>query len=703
MLGHNGAGKTTLIDIISGHNQKSSGVVRIDGHDIDLQPDEARRRVGFCPQFDVLFERLTVEEHLYFYGLVKGARGELGAEMEQLLGQSGLDVHRRKLSKALSGGYKRKLSLAIAMIANSKVLILDEPTSGMDPESRRKVWDFLQLIRRDRLILMTTHHMEEADALGDRVAVMSHGQVKCCGSALFLKKVFNAGYHLRISKAENWNQVAFDELVGVKYELQSKLENVTPHELMFKFDVEETARVLPPLFDELELLKDRVGIFGFGVTVSTMDDVFMKIGLHFKDVEATEMQSKFELANGLRPAASKELNNKLQQQQQPLVTQLTKPNGSGQPSAQLASPMVDRKQRLEGRALFRQQMRAMLAKRFQHASKNWFQLLWILMVSLSCVASIVILIDFVIFREVLTPEWSREMTLLGAGYGPRTTGIYQFGQPNESADDLAAMRDAAFPTGSTEAAAAASSMQPPTTLSTTTAAAATTIAATSTTGAPSEQTTTSGTSLAATVTAVPEATTTTTSDQRRRRRRRISRRQSGAATIDSSSRKLNDSAQFLDHFWLSEARQSGMRDLLSYTDANSQMVDLLTRQFADFRERYVIGGEKAGKRYIAWYSGEATHSFPISMNVMLNAILKQFTDLIKDDQHPLKGSQINLSHIAMAQIDTLIAFLPHLGRLINLIFLPFSLAFITSYFVIFPTHERVTKVSWWIWVELGGL
>lgn len=628
MLGHNGAGKTTLIDIISGHNHKTSGTVLIDGFNIDTHPGEARRRVGFCPQFDVLFERLTVEEHLYFYGVVKGARKGLRREIEELLVQSGLDVHRNKLSKALSGGYKRKLSLAIAMIAQSKVLILDEPTSGMDPESRRKVWDFLQLIRHDRLILMTTHHMEEADALGDRIAVMSSGQVKCCGSALFLKKVFNAGYHLRVSKSSSWNQIAFDELIGAKYRLHEKLENVTPHELMYKFDVDETGVVLPALFDDLEKAKERVGIFGFGVTVSTMDDVFMKIGIHFKDVEAQEMQNKFELANGLaRPPASSDGTHRLRM------------NGPAGVSAMAGG----RKERVEGADLFRQHVRALVAKRYHHARKNWFQLLWILTVSLACVASVVILIDFVIFKEELTPEWSREMTLEGAGYGRHTTGIYQFSSQRE-ADEAEALRDAAFPL------------------------------ATSATG-----TTTAG----ATISSAAE----------RRRRRRTRRQAPTTGLIEGPAARLNDSALFLERHWLGEARASGMRDLITYTDVNTQMIDLLTKQFADFRERYIVGGEKSGRKYIAWYNGEASHSFPISMNIMLNAILNQFTDLIQEQEHPLKGSRISLRHDAMAQINTLIAFLPHLGRLINLVFLPFSLAFITSYFVIFPTHERVTKVS----------
>lgn len=721
LLGHNGAGKTTLIDIISGHNEKTSGQVLIDGYNIDTEPSEARRRVGFCPQFDVLFERLTVYEHLYFYGIVKGARSELGEEIEQLLAQSGLDFHRNKLSKTLSGGYKRKLSLAIAMIAGSKILILDEPTSGMDPESRRKVWDFLQLIRHDRLILMTTHHMEEADALGDRIAVMSSGQVKCCGSALFLKRIFNAGYHLRISKSSDWNQVAFDELIGAKHELDEKLENFTPHELMYKFDASETGSLLPKLFDDLETHKERIGIFGFGITVSTMDDVFMKIGLHFKDVEAEEMENKVKLElkkQHHQTASPNEGPFENPNKRNALTNKLTNPSqflSSNKPQAK--SPIhlgASRKDRLEGHRLFKQHVRALLAKRFQHASKNWFQLTWIMGISLACVLSVVVLIDMVIFREQLTPEWSMSMTLEGGGYGRNTYAIYQY-ESQLNADNLDALRNAAFPqvyplnssTSSNETTTTTSTGSPslPSSESPASLVVTSSSVASQTLG-PSTEPTTLG---VASTTQLPTSTspTQTTTQSSAARRKRRTRRETTSLSIHNNlndnnqlptspnlmNKNLNESSKFLNNYWLPEVEAQGIKEVLTYTDANTEMIDLLTRQFANFREHYIVGGEKSHKKYIAWYNGEASHSFPISMNIMLNSVLKQFTDLINDKSHPLKRSRISLTHIAMAQIDTLIAFLPHLGRLINLIFLPFSLAFITSYFVMFPTHERVSKVS----------
>lgn len=685
----------------------------IDGYDIDTHPNEARRKVGFCPQFDVLFERLTVREHLYFYGIVKGARSELKVEIEQLLQQSGLNVHEKKLSKNLSGGYKRKLSLAIAMIAKSKVLILDEPTSGMDPESRRKVWDFLQLIRHDRLILMTTHHMEEADALGDRIAVMSSGQVKCCGSALFLKRIFDAGYHLRISKGVNWNQVGFDELIGIKYNLEDKLENLTPHELMYMFDASDTSSILPRLFDDLEKYKERVGIFGFGITVSTMDDVFMKIGLHFQDVEAQEMQNKFQLVKKEQKVNQKQqgpIKSKLNTKHQVLTNDSKSADINGKQSV---SPC--RRARLDGNNLFRQHMRALLAKRVQHAKKNWFQLLWILSISLACVAAVVVLLDVVIFKEELIPEWTLPMTLEGAGYGSRTIGVYQHKADIDEAAELEALRDAAFPSSETPPPSSSATTEPTATSSLSsilgelvskppsneatsrnpkTLGALAFAETAPTTVNPTSSATSNPATVTTTTTTTPKLATSPAGPDSNslpeiRARRQTFIRRSGR----SSSASPNASELFLRNYWYPEAQRGGVHELLTYTDINTQMIDLLTRQFANFREHYIVGGEKTGSKYIAWYNGEASHSLPISMNIMLNSILKQFTDLIQDNGHPLKGSRISLSHITMAKINTLIAFLPHLGRLINLVFLPFSLAFITSYFVMFPTHERVSKVS----------
>lgn len=107
---------------------------------------------------------------------------------------------RKSISKTLSGGQKRKLSVGIALIGNSKLIILDEPTSGMDTSSRRRLWDMLKANKNGKIIILTTHYMDEADILGDRIAIMAKGRVKCVGSPLFLKNKFGVGYNLVIAK-----------------------------------------------------------------------------------------------------------------------------------------------------------------------------------------------------------------------------------------------------------------------------------------------------------------------------------------------------------------------------------------------------------------------------------------------------------------------------------------------------------------------
>lgn len=104
-------------------------------------------------------------------------------------------------SSSLSGGQKRKLSVAISMIGNSKVIMLDEPTSGMDTTARRRLWEMLKKNKGDKIIILTTHYMDEADILGDRIAIMTEGQVECTGSSLFLKQRYGVGYQLIIEKA----------------------------------------------------------------------------------------------------------------------------------------------------------------------------------------------------------------------------------------------------------------------------------------------------------------------------------------------------------------------------------------------------------------------------------------------------------------------------------------------------------------------
>ena len=201
LLGHNGAGKTTTISVLTGLLRGDGGRGRafVDGADVETEMERARASMGVCPQFDVLWPTLTVREHLRLFARFRGIPASLaGVEADEKMAATGLTSKADRRAGTLSGGQRRALSLAIAFIGDPDVVLLDEPTSGMDPKSRRRAWAAIRRFRArtDASVLLTTHFMDEADQLSDRVAIMSRGRLACVGSPLFLKTEFGVGYTL---------------------------------------------------------------------------------------------------------------------------------------------------------------------------------------------------------------------------------------------------------------------------------------------------------------------------------------------------------------------------------------------------------------------------------------------------------------------------------------------------------------------------
>ncbi|XP_024139098.1 phospholipid-transporting ATPase ABCA1 isoform X1 [Oryzias melastigma] len=202
-LGHNGAGKTTTMSILTGLFPPTSGTAYILGKDIRTDLNAIRQSLGVCPQHNVLFSMLTVEEHIWFYARLKGLPEEqVKGEIEHILQDTGLPHKRHSRTSTLSGGMQRKLSVALAFVGGAKVVILDEPTAGVDPYARRGIWDLLLKYRQGRTIILSTHHMDEADILGDRIAIISHGKLCCVGSSLYLKNQLGTGYYLTLVKKD---------------------------------------------------------------------------------------------------------------------------------------------------------------------------------------------------------------------------------------------------------------------------------------------------------------------------------------------------------------------------------------------------------------------------------------------------------------------------------------------------------------------
>ncbi|KAM6217102.1 retinal-specific phospholipid-transporting ATPase ABCA4 [Rhynchocyon petersi] len=315
-LGHNGAGKTTTLSILTGLLPPTSGTVLIGGKDIETSLDAVRQSLGMCPQHNILFHHLTVAEHILFYAQLKGKSWEESQlEMEAMLEDTGLHHKRNEEAQNLSGGMQRKLSVAIAFVGGSKVVVLDEPTSGVDPYSRRSIWDLLLKYRSGRTIIMSTHHMDEADLLGDRIAIISQGRLYCSGTPLFLKNCFGTGFYLTlVRKMKNIqsptgdcketcscsatasaskcpvhaNELTPEQVLdGDVNELIKTVQHHVPEAKLVECIGQELIFLLPnknfkqrayaSLFRELEDTLVELGLSSFGISDTPLEEIFLKV------------------------------------------------------------------------------------------------------------------------------------------------------------------------------------------------------------------------------------------------------------------------------------------------------------------------------------------------------------------------------------------------------------------------------------------
>lgn len=270
--------------MLTGALAPTSGTGKLLGQDLSTNLNAIRDNMGICLQHDCLFPSMTVREHIQFFSRLKGLYSQMShAEAEEHVDQIIRDValyeKRNTYSKNLSGGMKRKLSVAMAFCGGSKVVLLDEPTSGMDPFSRRFTWNVIRQYRQSRCILLTTHFMDEADVLGDRIAIMSEGQLRCVGSPLFLKKHYGVGYQLTIEKdhefigkaSEKENDDLDDKL---KATVQGNVKeaailNNVGSELSFQLPVGQAANFLP-MFESLD---ENPHVASYGVGITTLEEV----------------------------------------------------------------------------------------------------------------------------------------------------------------------------------------------------------------------------------------------------------------------------------------------------------------------------------------------------------------------------------------------------------------------------------------------
>jgi ABC-type multidrug transport system ATPase subunit len=197
ILGHNGAGKSTLIQNMMGIIKPDNGETYYKGQPFSKNKKEIYRQFGICLQSSIFIESFTVADHFKLYSGVKGV-DDSEESLQQWLQEIDLVEKKDYLVEKLSGGQKRKLCIGLALIGKPKYVFLDEPTTGLDPLSRRKIWELLLKVKKDRVIFITTHYMDEADIIADRKLILSHGIIRCLGSSIYLKNHFNMKYNLEV-------------------------------------------------------------------------------------------------------------------------------------------------------------------------------------------------------------------------------------------------------------------------------------------------------------------------------------------------------------------------------------------------------------------------------------------------------------------------------------------------------------------------
>ncbi|MBN1216244.1 MAG: ATP-binding cassette domain-containing protein [Candidatus Lokiarchaeota archaeon] len=200
LLGPNGAGKSTTIKMLTTVLKPSNGDALINNHSLIKQKNKIKPFIGVCPQDNVIFEALTAEDNVLFVGRMHGMdETELKARTKYLLEQMNI-AGRKKASKSFSGGMKRRLNLVMSLIHKPKILFLDEPSAGLDPQARRLVWDFIKELKKTGMtIILTTHDMIEADVLSDHIAIMDHGKIIAFGTSEEMKKDSTNGNILEIT------------------------------------------------------------------------------------------------------------------------------------------------------------------------------------------------------------------------------------------------------------------------------------------------------------------------------------------------------------------------------------------------------------------------------------------------------------------------------------------------------------------------
>jgi ABC-type multidrug transport system ATPase subunit len=300
LLGPNGAGKSTTINMLSGYLEPTSGTILVNGNDVFAKKSEIRSKLGVCPQFDVVWPDLTVKDHIYFFAKVKGVvRKSLNGRIHKIAEQLNLDGDCfNKASDTLSGGMRRRLSIAISLVGGPKIWVLDEPTTGLSPDIKRQLWNVISAEKKHgRAIILSTHSMEEAETLCSRIGIVAGGRLKVVGTTNFLKENYGDGYKLSFITLEAVNERKAELLLNnVRNSIcasanlggfiGSSINFILPKHSM---DTNSVLRIFELMESRSQKFREENRVMEWGISQTTMEEVFINTVQQKSKAEAVQV------------------------------------------------------------------------------------------------------------------------------------------------------------------------------------------------------------------------------------------------------------------------------------------------------------------------------------------------------------------------------------------------------------------------------
>ena len=279
-LGPNGAGKSTTMNIITGYLAASEGTVTIDGHDVQQEPEEAKKRIGYLPEIPPLYMDMTVEEYLRFAAeLKKVPRAERKEQVERVMGMTQVTDMRGRLIKNLSKGYRQRVGLAQALLGSPEVLILDEPSVGLDPKQIIEIRDLIRELGKSHTIILSSHILSEVSAVCDHIMIISHGKLVASDSPEGLQKLMSGAGELKLTVKGSYEalQAAVSGMAGIQ-----EMEQLTGAQedggkdccnVLIKTDREQDIR--EALF--YLLAEKRLPILSMVLSQRSLEDIFLEL------------------------------------------------------------------------------------------------------------------------------------------------------------------------------------------------------------------------------------------------------------------------------------------------------------------------------------------------------------------------------------------------------------------------------------------